>query len=105
MALGDHVYVDPDEFRALLDSRITRYHEAIERLENEKPAVDPEAFGQGFAESGVTIAAAVERVHKQTVERLRARVSHIEEMQRLVADVDAADHESAAGLRAVSRHV
>lgn len=101
-ALADYLLVDPDEFRALLNSKITHYNEAIDRLMEDKPVVDHSAFGEGFAERAALFAASVERVHDQTVERLRARVAQFEEMLRLIDDVDSADYETAAGL---NRHV
>lgn len=100
--LADHVYVDPEEFRAQLNSRITHYNEAIDQLQNDKPDIDHGIFGEGFAERGGHIAAAVGRVHEQTVGRLQARVGQFEDMLRLAADLDTVDHDTAVGL---SRHV
>ncbi len=100
--LADQLHVDPGELRALVSTRITSYNEAIERLQEAQPEIDHAAFGEGFADHGADIAAAVSRVHEQTRDRLHARVGQFEEILRLIADVDTADHETAAGL---SRHV
>lgn len=102
ITLADQLHVDPEEFRALLNSRITHYVEAIGNLEEEQPDVDAGAFGEGFADRAADIAAAVNRVHAQSRRRLQARVGQFEEMLHLVADVDTADSETAVGL---SRHV
>ena len=96
MSVAEQLHMDPDEFRAVLKSRIRSYSDAIDRLQEAKPAMDTGAFGEGFADSGDKIAEAVARVHERTVDRLRARVSQFEEMLNLVADVDAAERENAA---------
>lgn len=96
MSVAEQLHMDPDELRAVLKSRIKSYNDAIDRLQEAKPAMDTGAFGEGFADRGDKISKAVARVHERTVDRLRARVSQFEEMLNLVADVDAAENENAA---------
>lgn len=96
MSVAEQLHMEPDELRAVLTSKIRNYNDAIDRLQEAKPAMDTGAFGEGFADNGDKISEAVARVHERTVDRLRARVSQFEEMLNLVEDVDLADSENAA---------
>jgi len=96
------LHADPEELRVVLKFRITSYNEAIDQLEARKPAINPGAFGQGFADHGASVASAVHRVHDRTIHRLQARVNQFEEILRVLDDVETVDAATAAEL---SRYV
>lgn len=92
------LHLDTDGLRTRLNSAISSYNEAIENAATQRPAIDPSVFGEGFVHHGAGLAGSVDKLHNQTMGRLRARVNQFESMLNLTKNVESADDSNAAEL-------
>ena len=90
------LYVEADDFESRVRAAIGRYNEAIEELSARRPDITPASLGEGFTEHGIDLGTAVDRLHEQTLSRLRARVRQFEAMLALASDVSTTDADNAS---------